>query len=476
MIGRLRVVGAGDALPDVLGALGQAEHRAARGLQHLAGAADQLAGDQERDQHVGQPAELAVPADQVVLVAAVRVAGRVGVVLEQVDLARDALVVQPLLGVDQQALEDPLAGPVVGDQVGDRVAFGGRVLGVGADVEVEAGTVAQEDVAGASPGHHPAEQVARHLVRRQPPLPPVGARDAVLGLEAEDSPFHDETLAVARAVERQSQPALSPTATRTASSRSTPRIHCRLDEPSGHRRRRLHRLALRPDRARRRAARSRGRRVTVLDKLTYAGNFANLGPVAEDKRLDFVPGDVCDAPLVDTTVPRPRRDRALRGGVARRPVDPAAAEFATTNVVGTQVLLDAALRHGTAAFVHVSTDEVYGSIDTGAWTERAPLRAELAVRGHEGRRGPAGAGLPPHPRAAGGGDPERQQLRAVPAPGEADPPVRDEPAGRPHGAALRRRRPGARLGARGRPLPRRSAGAGRRAGPARSTTSAAAPS
>ena len=45
-----------------------------------------------------------------------------------------------------------------------------------------------------------------------------------------------------------------------------------------------------------------GARVTVLDKLTYAGNFENLGPVASDKRLDFVPGDVCDAPLVDTTV------------------------------------------------------------------------------------------------------------------------------------------------------------------------------
>jgi dTDP-glucose 4,6-dehydratase len=114
-------------------------------------------------------------------------------------------------------------------------------------------------------------------------------------------------------------------------------------------------------------------RVTVLDKLTYAGNFANLGPVAESKRLDFVPGDVCDAALVDTVV---RGHDAIVHFAAESHVDRsilAAADFAITNMVGTQVLLDAALRHGTGRFLHVSTDEVYGSIDTGAWTERSPL-------------------------------------------------------------------------------------------------------
>ena len=50
-----------------------------------------------------------------------------------------------------------------------------------------------------------------------------------------------------------------------------------------------------------------------------------------------------------------------------------AAPFVTTNVLGTQVLLDAALRHEVGRFVHVSTDEVYGSIETGAWTETQPL-------------------------------------------------------------------------------------------------------
>ena len=147
MIGRDRVVADGDALPDVLGPLGHAVDRAARGLQHLAGAADDLPGHQERDQHVGQPAELAVPGRRVVLVAAVGVAGRVGVVLEQVDVAGDAFLVQPPLGVDQQALEDPLPGLVVRDEVHEVVALGRRVLRVGADVEVEPRAVAEEHVA-----------------------------------------------------------------------------------------------------------------------------------------------------------------------------------------------------------------------------------------------------------------------------------------------------------------------------------------
>jgi dTDP-glucose 4,6-dehydratase len=113
--------------------------------------------------------------------------------------------------------------------------------------------------------------------------------------------------------------------------------------------------------------------VTVLDKLTYAGNFDNLGPVAEHKRLRFFPGDICDATLVDAIVPN---HDAIVHFAAESHVDrsiDAAAAFATTNVLGTQVLLDAALRHGTRRFLHVSTDEVYGSITAGAWDEQAPL-------------------------------------------------------------------------------------------------------
>ena len=113
--------------------------------------------------------------------------------------------------------------------------------------------------------------------------------------------------------------------------------------------------------------------VTVLDKLTYSGNEANLAPVAGDPRLTFVRGDICDAAAVDALMPghdavvhfaaESHVDRSIDG----------AAPFVVTNVLGTQTLLDAALRHGVGRFLHVSTDEVYGSIETGSWTEGWPL-------------------------------------------------------------------------------------------------------
>jgi dTDP-glucose 4,6-dehydratase len=114
--------------------------------------------------------------------------------------------------------------------------------------------------------------------------------------------------------------------------------------------------------------------VMVLDKLTYAGNLANLAPVQQSPQLRFVEGDILDVRLVDE----------LTGGVdavmhfaAESHVDRSilgAADFVMTNVVGTQALLDAALRHRVSRFVHVSTDEVYGSIEDGSWTEEQPVR------------------------------------------------------------------------------------------------------
>jgi dTDP-glucose 4,6-dehydratase len=109
--------------------------------------------------------------------------------------------------------------------------------------------------------------------------------------------------------------------------------------------------------------------VVVLDKLTYAGNEANLGPVAEDPRLRFVRGDICDGELVarlmsgvDLVVhfaAESHVDRSILG----------AADFVLTNVLGTQTVLQAALGAGVGRFVHVSTDEVYGSIEEGSWSE-----------------------------------------------------------------------------------------------------------
>ncbi|XVX18757.1 dTDP-glucose 4,6-dehydratase [Actinomycetota bacterium] len=113
--------------------------------------------------------------------------------------------------------------------------------------------------------------------------------------------------------------------------------------------------------------------VTVLDKLTYAGNRANLAPVEGDERLTFVHGDILDRDLVDRLMAETdvvvhfaaesHVDRSILG----------AADFVMTNVVGTQTLLDSALRQGISKFVHVSTDEVYGSIETGSWDEERPL-------------------------------------------------------------------------------------------------------
>jgi dTDP-glucose 4,6-dehydratase len=114
-------------------------------------------------------------------------------------------------------------------------------------------------------------------------------------------------------------------------------------------------------------------RVTVLDKLTYSGVEANLAPVAQAPGYTFVRGDVCDPDVVDEVTAgqdavvhfaaESHVDRSIEG----------AGPFVTTNVLGTQVLLDAARRHRVGRFVQVSTDEVYGSIGEGSWTEDRPL-------------------------------------------------------------------------------------------------------
>jgi dTDP-glucose 4,6-dehydratase len=113
--------------------------------------------------------------------------------------------------------------------------------------------------------------------------------------------------------------------------------------------------------------------LTVLDKLTYSGVEENLAPVADHPGYAFVRGDICDADIVDQVMPghdavvhfaaESHVDRSIAG----------AGPFVTTNVVGTQVLLDAARKHGVGRFLHVSTDEVYGSISEGSWTEDWPL-------------------------------------------------------------------------------------------------------
>lgn len=116
--------------------------------------------------------------------------------------------------------------------------------------------------------------------------------------------------------------------------------------------------------------------VVNYDLLTYAGNLENLADVADDPRYRFVRGDICDADAalaalkkfsIDTIVhfaAESHVDRSILGATV----------FVKTNVLGTQVLLEAARAVGVERFVHVSTDEVYGSLgSSGKFTESTPL-------------------------------------------------------------------------------------------------------
>lgn len=109
--------------------------------------------------------------------------------------------------------------------------------------------------------------------------------------------------------------------------------------------------------------------VINLDKLTYAGNLDNLKEVGDDEQYRFVQGDICDGALVEelTGAVDAVLNFAAESHVDRSIIAPQ--EFVATNVLGTQVLLQAALKAGVKRFVQVSTDEVYGSIEEGSFKE-----------------------------------------------------------------------------------------------------------
>jgi dTDP-glucose 4,6-dehydratase len=113
--------------------------------------------------------------------------------------------------------------------------------------------------------------------------------------------------------------------------------------------------------------------VTILDALTYAGNMATIRDLVDDRRCRFVHGDICDQEVVlqsmdghDAVVhfaAETHVDRSIKDGYS----------FVRTNCFGTNVLCDVALRVGVSRFVHISTDEVYGSIEDGSFTETDKL-------------------------------------------------------------------------------------------------------
>lgn len=115
--------------------------------------------------------------------------------------------------------------------------------------------------------------------------------------------------------------------------------------------------------------------VVNYDKLTYAGNLANLDSVAENRGYRFVKGDICDAAAVEAAM---RGCDAVVHFAAESHVDRSIYEPAPviqTNVTGTFILLEVARNVGVSRFVHVSTDEVYGDIPPGAFAdENFPLQ------------------------------------------------------------------------------------------------------
>jgi len=140
--------------------------------------------------------------------------------------------------------------------------------------------------------------------------------------------------------------------------------------------------------------------VTVLDKLTYAGNLANLHEFDGQPGYRFVHGDICDAGLVDSLAEECDAivNFAAETHVDRSLIDPLA--FIDTDVRGTAVLCEAARRHEHQVFVLVSTDEVYGhvgegrSLETDAFRPRSPYSASKAGGEHLAHAYAESFGLP----------------------------------------------------------------------------------
>lgn len=136
-------------------------------------------------------------------------------------------------------------------------------------------------------------------------------------------------------------------------------------------------------------------RVINLDKLTYSGNPENLRDIENNPHYAFVKGDVCDEKLVDQLVAR--QPDAILNFAAETHVDRSiisARDFIKTDISGTQTLLEAAKKYSIPKYLQISTDEVYGSIRKGSFTEKSPLKpnspyaasktaADLMVRAYQ---------------------------------------------------------------------------------------------
>jgi len=131
--------------------------------------------------------------------------------------------------------------------------------------------------------------------------------------------------------------------------------------------------------------------IVNLDKLTYAGHLTSTQDFASNKNYKFIKGDICDPEIVEKVVSEVETvvHFAAESHVDRSIVGPA--EFIRTNIVGTQVLLDASLKHNIKQFHHVSTDEVFGSLpldskakfsESSLYSPRSPYSASKAASDH----------------------------------------------------------------------------------------------
>lgn len=131
--------------------------------------------------------------------------------------------------------------------------------------------------------------------------------------------------------------------------------------------------------------------IVNLDKLTYAGNLENLREAEKNPKLTFVKGDIADIKMVESVMPQVDVvvNFAAESHVDRSIMDPA--PFILTNVVGTQVLLDAAAKAKIKRFHHISTDEVFGALELGTpqkfneetkYNPRSPYAASKACADH----------------------------------------------------------------------------------------------
>ena len=190
--------------------------------------------------------------------------------------------------------------------------------------------------------------------------------------------------------------------------------------------------------------------VVTMDALTYAGNVNNLADVMEHERLRFIQGDIRD--VTDVASALEGIDVIVNAAAeshVSKSISEGGSEFVTTNVVGTQVLLDAMRDLPRGRAVH--PDLLVGGLRHGrdrADDRGPPAQPALAVCRHQGRRRPAGLLVLVHVRPADHDHPAVQQLRPVPAPREGHPALHHPGALRPAADHPRRRPRQPRLAAR----------------------------